>query len=184
MTARHGPTRSTEQAIKDFMAARKPAVGRLLSGVFEIRTLDEAEKLSTMLAANYPDPDRVAAGIWELLSNAVEHGNLAIDFAMKSELLRAGTFHEEIERRLAIAPFGGRVARVEFRRSRTRIRLTVVDEGEGFDFRAFLGADMPLDAPNGRGIAIASRLSFDRLTYLGAGNRVDAISILANGRPA
>ena len=167
-----------ERATKDHAAAREPAIGRLVSGIFEFRTLAEAEKLSALLAANYPDPDRVAVGIWELLCNAVEHGNLAIDFAEKSRLLRSGTYHAEIEHRLATSPFGKRVARVEFRRNRTRIRLSVLDEGQGFDFRAYLDADMPLDAPNGRGIAIASRLSFDRLTYRGVGNRVDAISVL------
>jgi len=178
VTGRHRPILDAERAVKGHAAAREPAIGRLVSGIFEFRTLAEAEKLSTLLAANYPDPDRVAVGIWELLSNAVEHGNLAIDFAEKSRLLRSGTYHAEIERRLARPPFGERVARVEFRRSRTRIRLSIVDEGQGFDFRAYLDADMPLDAPNGRGIAIASRLSFDRLTYRGAGNRVDAISVL------
>ena len=176
--ARHRRILDMERATKDHAAVREPAIGRLVSGIFEFRTLAEAEKLSALLAANYPDPDRVAVGIWELLCNAVEHGNLAIDFAEKSRLLRSGTYHAEIEHRLATSPFGKRVARVEFRRNRTRIRLSVLDEGQGFDFRAYLDADMPLDAPNGRGIAIASRLSFDRLTYRGTGNRVDAISVL------
>lgn len=176
--ARHRRILDMERATKDHAAVREPAIGRLVSGIFEFRTLAEAEKLSALLAANYPDPDRVAVGIWELLCNAVEHGNLAIDFAEKSRLLRSGTYHAEIEHRLATSPFGKRVARVEFRRNRTRIRLSVLDEGQGFDFHAYLDADMPLDAPNGRGIAIASRLSFDRLTYRGTGNRVDAISVL------
>ena len=123
--ARHRRILDMERATKDHAAVREPAIGRLVSGIFEFRTLAEAEKLSALLAANYPDPDRVAVGIWELLCNAVEHGNLAIDFAEKSRLLRSGTYHAEIERRLATMPFGERVARVDFRRSRTRIRLSV-----------------------------------------------------------
>jgi anti-sigma regulatory factor (Ser/Thr protein kinase) len=177
VTALQEPDRTIapEESIRAYMAANKPAIGRLVSGTFEIRTLDEAEKLSTMLALHYPDQDRVAAGIWELLSNAVEHGNLGIDFDEKTRLIQSGRYHEEIERRLALEPWRDRVAVVMFRRTTRQIRLRVTDEGEGFDFNRFLSADPPMDRPNGRGIAIATRLSFDRVTYRGCGTCVDAI---------
>jgi anti-sigma regulatory factor (Ser/Thr protein kinase) len=164
------------------MAANKPAIGRLVSGVFEIRTLDEAEKLSTMLALHYPDQNRVAAGIWELLSNAVEHGNLGIDFDEKTRLLEAGRYHEEIHRRLDLAPWRDRIAVVAFRRTTRQIRLRVTDQGEGFDFDRFLTAEPPVDRPNGRGIAIAARLSFDRLTYRGCGTCVEAVVLNPPGK--
>jgi anti-sigma regulatory factor (Ser/Thr protein kinase) len=168
-------TLAPEEAIRAYMAANKPAIGRLVSGTFEIRTLDEAEKLSTMLALHYPDQNRVAAGIWELLSNAVEHGNLGIDFDEKARLLETGRYHEEIERRLGLAPWRDRVAVVVFRRTTRQIRLRVTDQGEGFDFNRFLSAEPPMDRPNGRGIAIAARLSFDRLAYRGCGTCVEAV---------
>lgn len=163
-----------EQSIRDYLASNKPATGRLMMGVFEIRTLTEAEHLSTLLAANCPDPDKVVSGIWELLSNAIEHGNLGIDFETKTRLLLENRFEEEIEKRLADPRLAHRVARVEFRHGRSRIRLTVEDAGEGFDYKSFLDAEFSLDRPNGRGIAIASRFCFDRMTYRGQGNRVDA----------
>lgn len=166
---------ATEEAIRAYMAANRPAIGRMISGTFEFRTLDEAEKLSTMLALQYPDENRVAAGIWELLSNAVEHGNLGIDYDEKSRLLLAGCYHAEVERRLAGDPWRDRVARVAFDRTAAGIRLRVSDAGAGFDFRRFLAVEPPPDRPNGRGIAIAARLSFDRVTYLGNGSRVVAV---------
>ncbi len=153
----------------------RPAIGALVSGIFEIRTLFEAEALSTMLASQYPDPDRVSAGIWELLSNAIEHGNLEIDFQQKGDLLVKGRFQDEIQRRLTLMPYAGRAARVSFRRTRRCIRLTVKDEGPGFDFKRYMQTDVALDLPNGRGIAIASRVCFDNLTYHGPGNEVEAV---------
>ncbi|HXW29128.1 MAG TPA: ATP-binding protein [Xanthobacteraceae bacterium] len=166
---------ATSKAIQDYVASHTSAVGRMLSAVFEIRTLDEAQKLSTMLATNCPVPEKVAVGIWELLSNAIEHGNLEIDYEEKAKLLETGRFEGELARRLRQAPYADRVARVEFRRATKSIRLRVTDAGPGFDFRRFVEADMPMDRPNGRGICIARTLCFDRVTYRGPGNVVEVV---------
>lgn len=167
-----------EEAIRDFLASYKSGVGRLIFGLFEIRTLEEAEKLSTMLANNFPVPERVSTGIWELLSNAIEHGNLEIDYGEKARLLEAGYFAEEVMRRLAIAPYATRVAKVSFRRGKSAIRIRVTDEGKGFDYAKYLAAETMSDGPNGRGILIASKFSFDKVVYHGRGNSVDAIITL------
>ncbi len=164
-----------EEAIRDYIASHKSGIGRLVHGIFEIRTLEEAEKLSTMLANNYPVPERVATGIWELISNAIEHGNLEIDFAEKARLLRNGEFTAEITRRLMSAPYASRIATIAFRRSKTMIRLRITDQGKGFDYMKYLQATSLSEGPNGRGILIASNLSFDKVIYRGRGNSVDAI---------
>jgi anti-sigma regulatory factor (Ser/Thr protein kinase) len=168
-------TKSADEAIRDYIASHKSGIGRLVFGLFEIRTLEEAEKLSTMLANNYPVPERVSTGVWELISNAIEHGNLEIDCDEKARLLRDGDFAEEVTRRLALPRYAGRVASVEFRRTRTMIRLRVTDEGPGFDFRKYLQATPLADGPNGRGILIASKFSFDKVVYHGKGNVVDGV---------
>ena len=41
---------ATSRAIQDYVASHKSAVGRMLSAVFEIRTMDEAQKLSRVAA--------------------------------------------------------------------------------------------------------------------------------------
>ena len=166
---------ATSRAIQNYVASHKSAVGRMLSAVFEIRTMDEAQKLSTMLATNCPVPEKVAIGIWELLSNAIEHGNLEIDYDEKAKLLETGRFEGELTRRLRQPPYADRVARVEFRRATKSIRLRVIDEGPGFDFRRFVEADLPMDRPNGRGICIARKLCFDRVIYRGQGNVVEVV---------
>lgn len=166
--------RSTSASITKYVASHRSAVGRLMMGVFEIQTLREAENLSAMLATHCPDPERVAAGIWELLSNAIGHGNLEIGFEEKTMLLESGAFADEVDRRLASLQYARRIARVEFERTKSTIRLTVIDEGRGFDFTSFLKQDAAAERPNGRGILIVAKVSFDRLTYQGCGNRVEA----------
>jgi anti-sigma regulatory factor (Ser/Thr protein kinase) len=167
----HGP----DEAIREFIAQNKSGIGRLMFGVFEIRTLEEAEKLSTMLANNYPVPERVSTGLWELISNAIEHGNLGIDYAEKAALLENGDFAGEVARRLVLPKYFERVATVSFRRSKKAIRIRVRDQGVGFDHAKYMSATTFSDGPNGRGILIASKFSFDRVEYRGRGNVVDAI---------
>jgi hypothetical protein len=160
------------------LADRRRAVGRLITAVFEIRTLQEAERLSKLLATYYPVPGRAAAGIWELLSNAVEHGNLEISFEEKTTLLQNGTFAEEVNRRLRLKQYSTRAVRVEFSRIAEFIELTITDEGHGFDFSQYLNANLSTARPNGRGIIIASQICFDSLVYQGSGNRVTATTAL------
>jgi signal transduction histidine kinase len=156
------------------LAARTFAVGNLISARLEFRTLEQADKLSAMLASQYPVPERVLTGIWELLSNAVEHGSLEIDFKQKSQLIHDCRYLQEIARRLESPCFAHRMVSVRFKRSRRSIRMRVCDEGPGFDFSRYVDAPLP-DGPNGRGILIATKFSFDKVAYRGRGNVVDAM---------
>ena len=173
---RAASARSTAlEAIQKYVSTHKSAVGKLISGEFEIRTLEEAERLSTMLAANTPCPEKVSTGVWELLSNAIEHGNLEIDFDAKTELLERGQFEAEIVRRLALPAYADRVVRVRFKRTSKAISFHVADGGPGFDHKKFVSADFSDGLPNGRGIRIARQICFDRVTYSSAGNVVGAV---------
>lgn len=153
------------------------AIGLIMGGLFQVRTIEEAGNLSTMLSIACPDPARVVVGLRELVINAIEHGNLGITCAEKGELVRQGRWREEIERRLALPEYGDRRATVQFRREEHRAIFQVRDEGAGFDFPRYLKFDPArLLEPNGRGIALAASISFDTLTYIGAGNDVVAIA--------
>ena len=164
-----------EKAIRDYLTLNTSVLGRMISSHFQIRTMDEAEKLATMLSGQFPEPQRVSTGVWELISNAIEHGNLKIDFEEKADLLQSGNYIEEIARRLRTEPYSLRLADVEFRRTRTMIRIRVSDQGAGFDFTKYFDDSRPLTGPNGRGIFIARKFSFDKVVYRGPGNVVDAI---------
>lgn len=172
--AETGEKPDTVEAIQQYVAENKPVIGRMVAGEFEITDLTEAEKLSTMLAAHTPCPDKASLGFWELLANAVEHGNLEIDFDMKSELIMSGEIEREIRNRLGRAPFRNRVVKVAFRCTKDLIWLRVQDEGPGFDHAGVLAADMPMDRPNGRGLHVARSMCFDTMRYEGNGNTVEA----------
>lgn len=171
---RETPDTERRQAIRRYVAVNKPAIGQLVQGVFDIRTLEEAERLSSMLAMQCPAPETAAVGIWELLSNAIEHGSLEIDGATKARLVLEGSYLDEIVRRLDIEPYRGRVVRVMFHKQARSIRIRVMDEGPGFDFSALPRDLVPTDAPCGRGLALARSIAFDSVVFLGRGNVVDA----------
>lgn len=142
-------------------------------GQFSFRTLDEARDMASMLSGLCPEPQRVVVGMAELLINAVEHGNLGIDYDQKGQLKEAGTWLEEVERRLQTAPFNQRKVVVQMKRNPGDIEFTITDEGEGFNFDKFLEMDPERAFDNhGRGIAMSRLLSFDELEYLGSGNQV------------
>lgn len=146
---------------------------------YTFRTLEEAKNLSYFLANCFPEPDKIVVGLSELLINAVEHGNLGITFDEKTNLLEEGIWLEEIERRASLPEYMEKSVNVEFIRTKDEIRLTITDEGDGFDSTPFLDLTPERATnPNGRGVAMANLFSFDRLEYNDKGNQVTCIEKL------
>ena len=75
-------------------------LGLMRQARFHFRTLEEATNLAYKIATSFPEPQKVAFGLNELMRNAVEHGNLGIGYDEKANLLRSGIWQEEVERRL------------------------------------------------------------------------------------
>jgi len=142
----------------------------------EFKTISDAQSVAGRVSNLYPEPDKVLLGLTELVINAVEHGNLAISYEEKSELLNSNTWHDEITRRLKAEEFRDRVATLQLEKSANEIVVTVKDMGSGFDWKNFI--DMNTDRvydSHGRGIAMASMISFDSMEYQGCGNVVRCI---------
>jgi hypothetical protein len=109
----------------------------------------------------------------ELIVNAVEHGNLEIDFDHKSELLAGGKWQDEIERRLASREFRDRFASIELLRVGSDFTIRITDQGPGFNWRKHLDAvTAPRHMLHGRGMSLAMAAGFDSLVYDGPGNQV------------
>jgi CheY-like chemotaxis protein len=142
---------------------------------YEFRSPGEARQLAAMCARLHVGNVGVGMGLAELMLNAIEHGNLGISYAEKSELLAADRWQEEVARRLVAKEFGDRHAELEFTREGDHVRFTIRDEGAGFDWRNYLEMD-PARAfdSHGRGIALARQLAFASLEYQGIGNVVTA----------
>ena len=142
-------------------------------GSFHYSTLDEAHALAEFLGKACPDPQRATQGLLELFVNAVEHGNLGITYAEKGELVMRGEWQQEVDRRLRQAEYVGRRVEVDCERHATHLRITIRDQGQGFDWSGYLDFD-PERAfhLHGRGIAMARRMCFEHLEYQGSGNVV------------
>jgi CheY-like chemotaxis protein len=144
------------------------------------RRFGEIDQVANLLIQLYPEPSAVTLGVRELLINAIEHGNAGITYVEKTALQQAGTWHEEIERRLALPENRAKRVAVAFERGSRELTLTIEDAGRGFDWRRYLALDPLRIADNhGRGIALALLTSFDRIRYVEPGNKVICTKLLA-----
>ena len=149
---------------------------------YTCQTLAEAMDLAEVLAAACPDPGRQLPGLVELLVNAIEHGNLEIDFDTKTQLVRAGAWAGEVERRAQLAAYRDRRVTATVARALDAVTITIKDEGPGFDFSRFINAELSeLTGLHGRGIAIARWMCFDEIEYRGTGAEV---RVRVRNRPA
>jgi CheY-like chemotaxis protein len=145
----------------------------LTHGGLHVRNLDEAKTAAALIGKLAAKAAPVMIGLLELISNAVEHGNLGLGWARKGELLRDGMWDQEIARLLHLPENQGKFVKIDFVRDADTVRVTISDQGEGFDWRHFtsLLPDRAFET-HGRGIATARVLSFDDVNYRGKGNEV------------
>ena len=137
---------------------------------FTFKTVDQAELLAVAIA-NICERFDTAMLVSEILTNAVEHGNLAITYEEKTNLTNNGNLDKEIKRRLADEKYKDRIVKVSLRKEGNSMRLVIEDEGHGFEFEKFLQFDDSRMFDNhGRGIAMAN--SSLNVEYLNRGNKV------------
>lgn len=169
--------REVEQirALTNEMRRHKASFNLIESCKFKLTTLDEAECLAAFAAHCFPDPERVVQGLAELITNAVEHGNLEIGYARKSKLIEEGTWRAEIDKRLSMPEYSTRRVEVSIARRQDGIYVIITDQGAGFNWQEYMTIDSARAGDNhGRGIAQANALSFDKLTYNNEGNQAVA----------
>ena len=111
-------------------------------------------------------------GIEEMITNAVEHGNLGISFEEKNKAIEEGRLADLIGERGRTSDAAGRTVHVTSHLAAGFFEIAIRDEGRGFDWRA-----LPVVAPenllsyNGRGIFL-TKIYFDEVRYNDAGNEV------------
>jgi anti-sigma regulatory factor (Ser/Thr protein kinase) len=111
----------------------------------------------------------------EMITNAIEHGNLELTGEEKSKLIALDNdvYINELYRRSKISPYKNRCVRVEASLNREMVVFSISDEGKGFDFKNAATELKGVDALrlNGRGIIMA-RAAVDEVKYSGNGNTV------------
>jgi CheY-like chemotaxis protein len=155
------------------VSRQRSVLGLMELSAFRFRTLTEAKTLAFYIASCFPEPEKAVFGLHELMMNAIEHGNLGIAYAEKTELVLAGQWLQEVERRLDSPEYREKKGRLSFTATAEAVTVIIKDEGEGFDWEQYLelSPDRATD-PNGRGIAASRISSFDSIEYLGCGNEV------------
>jgi two-component system cell cycle response regulator len=140
---------------------------------FTARTPAEARELSAGIGTLFTKPAEVAGGLYEVILNGIEHGNLQIGFERKGELLMANDWDNEIARRLENPLYRARRVRIMIQRTKGGFQIVIRDEGDGFDVAAYYrgkSLTKQFTGPNGRGIARAMLALGCRIQYLHNGS--------------
>jgi CRP-like cAMP-binding protein len=156
---------------------------RDISGYFKLRNdLLEARCFSNLICnflynANRLDGESRAflrLSLYEMLLNAIEHGNCGITYAEKSECLdRGGSIEELIAQRCRNPRIACRQVTFEYAITPESSQFFIADEGCGFDWRALEDPteDANLARPHGRGI-LMTRAVTQNMRFNEKGNEV------------
>ena len=142
---------------------RRPFVNIIHEKIFNIPTrydkIDEASELirDEMISCNInvDEYDSFFTAVSECLMNAYEHGNLAITFDIKHELIKNGTYEEELLKKEAVCDKSISMKYVLCNDINNRyLIVSVRDEGVGYPVSVFKNAIGDTTKFNGRGIKI------------------------------
>ena len=106
----------------------------------------------------------LVSGVYEILINAVEHGNLGIEGAMKDDLLADASYSDFLLSRLEdndkkvfiMSKYNGRM-----------MKISIQDQGRGFDYYRRVNKDL---LSSGKGILIA-KYFFDKVVFSQKGTK-------------
>ncbi|GAB4483476.1 MAG: ATP-binding protein [Thermodesulfovibrionales bacterium] len=135
-------------------------------------------ELTKTASCHVADIDSVRIGLLEMITNAIEHGNLGITYAEKQTAIRQGRL-QDLYRERSLEP-GRRDSRVTIFSDFTpeRVIFTVKDEGVGFEWKQVLEGKQDIMDLNGRGIFLTT-LYMDEVIYNIDGNEVTLVKNLA-----
>ncbi|MFO1524831.1 MAG: ATP-binding protein [Turneriella sp.] len=123
----------------------------------------------------------VRLSLYEMLVNAMEHGNLEINYEMKKNLLEEVVDYQRfLQERANEDAFKDRKVKVSYTYDKKSLAFTITDEGKGFDVGKVPNphASENLERLNGRGIFI-SRVNMTKVLYNDKGNSVTLYKELA-----
>jgi len=142
---------------------------------YKLRQVSETMEVSSKLASHFANPERHMTGIYELILNAIEHGNLEIGYERKAELVRAGSWRQEIEQRILMPQYSTRAVNIRLIHDDKTCCLTISDDGHGFRWQEYVRGIAAGKRPNGRGLLIAFNSNFDSIKFNDKGNAVTCI---------
>jgi len=130
-----------------------------------------------------PD-DRIGVhlGLFEMLTNSIEHGSLEISYEEKSEAMESEvqTWKSFLQQRYQNPLYASREVCLEYQLGKECCEWLITDQGPGFDWKSIPDPDDPenLLSSHGRGVMLAT-MQFDEITYIGKGNQVRLVKKLS-----
>jgi CRP-like cAMP-binding protein len=112
--------------------------------------------------------------LMELFMNAIEHGNCSISFEEKSDYLeKDGNIFDLINKKNEDPVINRRKVKLHYRITPDQSSFSIIDEGDGFDWRSYRSTtgEEGLIEQHGRGIMMAKHYLKD-LSYNNKGNEV------------
>ncbi len=109
----------------------------------------------------------------ELVTNALEHGNLEIDYETKTKWLeKGGDMIQLIQEKAKEPKYANRKIKISYSIAQTSSKFTITDDGNGFDWKAHMKkAEVDETMLHGRGISLSKNI-VQSLTYNDKGNEV------------
>lgn len=165
--------RQQQELFFDRFDKQQDAMSTLTHGEFQLATLQEGQNVAFLIGSMFPKSEFAVSGLYELILNAIEHGNLNIGYEMKNQLVASLEWDREIDRRLQLPENKHKKVTVAFVQNDDALEVSITDQGAGFNWWPFLEIE-PSRATqsNGRGIAKAKQLCFDALAYSNEGRTV------------
>ncbi len=114
---------------------------------------------------------KMILGISEIIFNGIEHGNLEISYADKTEYLNKELYYSELEKRSALPKYKNRKVTVTYMCKDNTVKFIVKDDGNGFNWKQLPSIEDNLYESHGRGISI-TRYCFDKVDFNEKGNEV------------
>jgi DNA-binding response OmpR family regulator len=136
-----------------------------------------AEPLEHIALVDAACTKSVTMAMYETLTNAVEHGNLELDSALKFRDKGGMTEFKRIKaERLHDPAFALRKVSIQSAITATMAQVTITDEGPGFDYNALIDPTSPdcIDKPHGRGIFLIKQI-FDEVRFNHSGNSITLV---------
>ena len=117
----------------------------------------------------------------ELYSNALEHGVLGLDSAMKKSPEGFSKYYELRNERIQAVQTGFVRIYIGYsaRDVKGKLTIRVEDSGKGFDFQSKLGSSLSTSGYSGRGIALMEKMC-ESVRYLGDGNIAEVVFVWPN----
>ena len=125
--------------------------------------------------------DLFAAALYEVIMNAIEHGNLNILYEMKKEWLKKNIYHKKLKELLKTDKAKGSHVYISLEIQENSIIINVKDQGAGFKPKKEMKKinNDGFARENGRGMMMIKSY-FDEVKYNKKGNSITLVKYLKN----